>query len=265
VSQIYNNKESLYIAQKQALAVVRLCSPLFSTTCIQSFLFIKISPNKKMVALSTHASWLRSLYTDQSWLESNVVQQAFKKVSRLSYFAQLWSRDQGLFRQLDLQQGLNLWQRSGDDILCWSFGVFDRVNNIDDLITILDDLKIFANHFEKQAAVFIDNVQSCSCELNKNYDDHLLQSKDAFAEFIQQTPIKHFPIIYNDKKFNLTYKQALCLQGLCEGKGSKALAKEMGVSPRTVEKHLENIKDHLNIRQKNEVLSIYKASRDSWL
>lgn len=57
------------------------------------------------------------------------------------------------------------------------------------------------------------------------------------------------------QKFALSKRELECLNHFCQGKTYKQTAREMSISPRTVETHLENILDKTHCNSKIEVVS----------
>lgn len=55
----------------------------------------------------------------------------------------------------------------------------------------------------------------------------------------------------------LTRKEAVMLEKLCQGLTNQELASEMGVSPNTVKFHLKNIYSKLNVRNRAEAVALY--------
>lgn len=56
---------------------------------------------------------------------------------------------------------------------------------------------------------------------------------------------------------NITKREFECLEFLSQGNTSKMTAKLLKLSPRTIERHFENIKEKLNIRYKSELINKY--------
>lgn len=84
----------------------------------------------------------------------------------------------------------------------------------------------------------------------KFYDDPKISTK-LFVEHIGLD--KHL----NSKKDILTNRELDCLIMLAKGQTAKETARELDISPRTVETHLENIKIKFNARNKTEMLAIF--------
>lgn len=262
------NQESLYIAQRKTMQMLQYCAPLFEVTPACSLLFMRFLPNQKVVLLSTHQPCLQAIYKSPAFFSSRMITAAMSKASSVCYHAQLWQDSdwawQKVMHQAGIQDGVNLWKRDEAGMSCWSFGLAVDACHQDLMAKTIEDFKLFANHFSKCAAAMIELMHSHAAIVEQQY--HWSVAKDDPVQtFINMTPLKYFPVIVEGKKLNITYKQALCLQGLCEGKKTKALAKEMGVSYRTVEKHIENLKVLLNANKRKDMLMIYKQSRGFWL
>jgi DNA-binding CsgD family transcriptional regulator len=64
-----------------------------------------------------------------------------------------------------------------------------------------------------------------------------------------------FTIIYNGRPVEITTREAECLYHLASGKSAKQTAASLNISKRTVEFHLNNIKDKAGCRTKLELLT----------
>lgn len=261
-------QESLYAAKQRAMHLVEICSPLFNVSTADSFLFIKFCAPNRMIALSTHASWLDNVCNNQHWLIKPDIIKTYEKTSYLNFFAQLWSSTRSsvvpISSTLRQKSGLHLWRRNHQGLSLWSFASFASID-IENWVNDIDEFKLFANHFENQCDALIKEMIPYAFQLNAAPSEIFTAEQNCFKHFVDSTPIKYFPIMLHGEKRLITLKQALCLQGLCEGKSSKELAKMLQLSPRTIEKHVENLKFILDVQHKNEMMMIYKASRDYWL
>ena len=92
-----------------------------------------------------------------------------------------------------------------------------------------------------------------------------INSYTRLAEFIKATPIKKCPLITPAGEIFLTTKELECLNLLAGGKNAKLIAQQVKVSNRTIEKHLENIKQKSGNKNKIEVIKYYKDSLTHWL
>ena len=263
------NQVALTLAQNQSMTILDMCAPLFKVTPIDAFMFAKWIPHKKFIALSTDPNWLESIYMKNSAVLSKVFSDVSSKVSTLSYYAQPWSLQEKkckiMMDCLGFNGGVHLWKRRSDSLYLFSFAGLIKNDYSKLIIQSIDDFKLFSNHFEKRASGLIEFMENGTDCLLQQSENILPQISDPFQMFIHMTPIKYFPIMKDGQKHTITYKQALCLQGMCEGKGSKEIAKEMRLSPRTIEKHIENAKLSLSVHHTEEMISIYKKSRETWV
>jgi DNA-binding CsgD family transcriptional regulator len=250
------------------MQMLQYCAPLFAATPACSLLFMRLLPDQKVVLLSTHQPCLQAIYKNPAFFSSRMITAVLSKTSAVSYHAQLWQDPDWtwvkVMHQAGIQDSVNLWKRDEAGINCWSFGLAADVCHQDLTTKTIEDFKLFANHFSKRAATMIELMQSRAYIVDKKHHWSVAKN-DPMQAFIDMTPLKYFPVIVDGKKLNITYKQALCLQGLCEGKKTKTLAKEMRVSYRTIEKHIENLKVLLNANKRNDMLTVYKQSRGYWL
>jgi DNA-binding CsgD family transcriptional regulator len=267
--QHYMQPCSLTIAQQQSCDIVRICTPLFNIVPMSAFLFLKVMPGDKIIALSTHCKWIENIYRDTTYALSKTLSKINSKVSDLSYYAQPWSHQERSWKKImvrtGLEGGINLWKRTGNCIYLFGFSGFIGDDYSKLIIQFIDTFKIFSNHFENRASTFIDMAEEYPFTFSQLPEKKLAKPSDPFKKFIELTPIKYFPIVKDGENFTITYKQALCVQKMIEGKGSKEIAKEMRLSSRTIEKHIEKIKLSLRIRHTHEIISIYQKSRDCWM
>lgn len=61
--------------------------------------------------------------------------------------------------------------------------------------------------------------------------------------------------LINGTKVNFSNRELECMRELCKGKTMKAIASHFGISPRTVESHLRNIKCKLQCNYKSEIIA----------
>lgn len=69
-------------------------------------------------------------------------------------------------------------------------------------------------------------------------------------------PRKHYLIDENDASAYFTYREAQCMAQIMRGKTIKAAAQAIGLSPRTVEYYLKNMKAKFKCRTKSELMQL---------
>ncbi len=84
-----------------------------------------------------------------------------------------------------------------------------------------------------------------------NFIDHLQKHQEALTSHV----VSSYEIINQDMKFDLTSRELECLFYTLRGMTAKSVARKLNISPKTVEFHLENLKDKFNCRTKSELIA----------
>jgi DNA-binding CsgD family transcriptional regulator len=125
------------------------------------------------------------------------------------------------------------------------------VNNIN----ILDE---FITYFKNKAHSFLD---PCDKKIYIPYPiDDLLKEQlpeEKIKMFLNQTEIKKFYIMINDKEVGFTKRELECIHYLSTGKTIKEASRIIGLSPRTLESYMDNAKLKANIHSKNKLIESY--------
>lgn len=105
-------------------------------------------------------------------------------------------------------------------------------------------------------------------------DNMFLEYKDKFSDVLGDLskaplsmPLRPRNFKTSDELFNdfsnITTREFECLQYLAQGMCSKIIARRLNISPRTVDRHLENIREKLNVRCKIEIINKYRDYQTS--
>lgn len=71
-------------------------------------------------------------------------------------------------------------------------------------------------------------------------------SNQQVIQFMQKTAVKRFYIPLAHKSFYLTQREVECLKLLCLGFTTKKVAEQLNISPKTMDIHINNIKEKCN-------------------
>ncbi|KIE05186.1 hypothetical protein NF27_EM00120 [Candidatus Jidaibacter acanthamoeba] len=190
-------------------------------------------------------------------------------IGKLNHF--LWStklldgNDSMLIDKFNVGNGISFFQKKHDIIECWSF-VMDCTHEQGDLF-LLDNisfLKQFILYFNHHSRSLVENLISSKISLPKLPKELVLsiikQNND------QQITTKNIQIqnysinITENNCINLTKREVECLQNLALGKSVKEIANILGISDRTVEVHLNNIKLKSGYNHRSQLVSMYLKS-----
>lgn len=260
---------SVFKSQQQCRQVLKYSLPILNITAVQTVVFMRFESPDRMLALSTHPSWIDRLYKNKAWMQSTSIQKLLTHMSQVGFLCQVKLESHSPWSALlEAQQVKHcvLLAKKIDGYYClWLYGMFnDLLSSKAALIEHIDSLKLFSNNFYRVSAATIRAIDAYPCWVNtkwlpKNNEDGCLE------KLIDKTPLKSFSILYQQQLKTLTYNQALCLFHLSAGMTAKEIAKEVGLSPRTIEKHFDNLKLTFKVSQRKDLANIFKQSRECWL
>ncbi len=241
----------------------RVCRPLFSSTPVRAFTYYQQHFSGHYLVLSSGARWLEQSYSEHSWLQQAWLQKDLCQASIRGYHCRIWEAND---QCAPITYLLNLYRSTHDDIKhMWSFASY-----LDDIDLSLyfakqsETFKLFASRFMHLCHQYLYPDEICYA-YHKQHNHTSTVKHSLLANLIQQTPLKYFPIMHQGREIWITHMEAICLQGMSDGKTAKMIGRDVGLSYRTIEKHVENLKKKLMVRSRDEMIYLFKHSRDSWL
>ncbi len=215
---------------------------------ISHFSYLKSEANGKRTYLFNDASFLRPYLDGKYYLTGNTE----CKPTCYKSLSVLWSTlpNQHIFdnlaRSRDIDHGIFIFQPNKE--YCESFSFATEKNNpaiINLYINHADILEKFINYFKEAAAPLINPAEQHKIVLPFNQlklDFFELSDMDLISEQLSsQLATKRFP---------LTKRQVECSIHLVNGKTAKEIAELTGLSFRTVEYYINNIKSKLNCKNR---------------
>lgn len=98
--------------------------------------------------------------------------------------------------------------------------------------------------------------------LSLEEEESLADGAESDSRQAASLPRRHYPINlegYDDSAY-FTYREAQCMAQIMRGKTIKASAQAIGLSPRTVEYYLKNMKAKFKCRTKSELMQLISLS-----
>ncbi len=168
---------------------------------------------------------------------------------------------------LDLDVGVMLIQKENNAVEFFGFAGNKSTSSLQNIhLNHSHLLKSFANHFKTEMSSTIANMNEEGIFLPQ------LKGKDFFANQSISTEIDHVSRLgfYKDiglkcdfEMFDkLTSRELDCLRLLLEEKSAKETGVALGISRRTVESYLDNIKAKFSCWGKYDILKIARTFRD---
>lgn len=220
-----------------------ICAPFFSQTGITYYNLVKIFNDGSRVTLCTNSKW-ESYFHKQNKNLINLETTLDGAHGKVVWDCLSRMRDNKLIKDarelFDIDHGCTIIDNY-DDCVEYHYFASTRDNEDINLFYINNDADIrrFIMYFKRVAAPLIEKSK-----LYHFNNDTFWKNQN--REGIFQNKMKRIYLEGDYKEHYLTEKQAKVFKGCIEGKTAKQIAKEQGVSSRTVEKHVANIKIKFN-------------------
>ncbi len=249
-----------------------ICDPLFKFG-IKNFGYLKIFKNGQYLNLTNNNDLLRK-YMETIKDQGNIWEELISKnirVNQKSYFSiggdiNSFDPKNDPIAYLIYDHGIwntfNICKLSDSDFIeFYSFSL--DINNSFPLNYYLENRNLldhFSDYFNEKAKDIINCKNKKKLAIfeqqfnfsNKSEGDILAQN---IEQFLLDTKIDRSFIKVNNKEIRLSKRESECLKYLAAHKSIKEIGKVLGISPRTVEYYLLNIKDKTGITKKSELLA----------
>lgn len=244
--------------------VKAICDPFFKSHGIKHFTYFRCHDDGTAYTLISH----RALYTHHIKSEYIVAPKIDKSTlkSKFHYFAMPELEDdfsQAVFDYntlFSIKNPIYLFERYEGyfDLFIYSHtsNKSDSINFFLNNLNILDNFKFY---FKDKAKKLIEKSKENKIVLPKHMKTNFggLKSTEKPEEKSDRENLaKRYSIGNGYEKKYLSARELNTLQYLGKGFTAKQTAKETGLSPRTVESYLANIKHKLGVSKKNEAIKI---------
>ncbi len=266
--------------------VRELCQPLFLKTKLSYFNFSRKYHDGSNVSLSTHPEWTKYYYTSELYnpvdegtdielLKKRELDAGFRRFFRFEFddcpAGRVCRDDYGLTTSLTLV----MLSDSYYDCYFFGAGAGENVEYLMSLHTQYPEIfSRFVFYFHEQCKDIIDDLvkernrilipdKKVKLEslVNAGVSQFEIDKKD-IDELINLISPSKFRMVIHDHEVFLTLREAQCTSLWLRGNAVKKIAAELGLSARTVETHLEKVKQKLNCNSKSEVVNMLVGRYD---
>lgn len=247
--------------------VEQICATLFKNTPIKHFGYCRVFKEGSYYALSNFPSWIEHFYYAQyagPGYDGKDYQDGFQFGQNLLNI--------GLTREciIDMKTGFNLYNvisyvennLNYYDMYMLATPRLDK-NCLSFYLSNTDILKKFFAYFKEAASDLIVEASASKIILPSKFQTsfHIDDSGTTVDNYykMKRQILKYysFDIVRFYKEHGgkkLSYQELSCLSFIIRGMTSKMIGKKMGISPRTVECYLENLKNKFKVFSKLELI-----------
>lgn len=241
-----------------------ICAPLFNSTPISYFGYIKTCLDGSMLHFCSNSSWLEH-YLDKKYFQisnfKNLPQNYAENYILCDYLqapaANIAKEASDAFA---IRHVITLLEKNDHGCEFFQFGTSTADNSITSFyLNNLDLLKLFIFFFKDKANNLIKNA------ITENIVIPAITKPPATAINKHINKVKK-DLLNNINRFHfktddnyLTPQEVNCIYWLAHGKSAEEIAAILKLSKRTIETHLENVKRKLNCYKQCQI--IYKATQ----
>lgn len=265
------------IAFNSAESIRDICKPLFDIFGLNYFDFFRAYNDGSRVYLCSSVDWLEYEFQQTYWHTNNFAIAIPDNINHLTwsdithYMPQseqvlFQDKHKDAYNHFDFCNGVALIDRGMDYVDFYNFGA-GRDNQLiyEIYLREIDILKRFILYFREAANPIILQVIANRARQTENGQNAVIVEQNNTELdikknlFLSKTPLKR--LYFADLQTYLTVQEANCLKLLSSGLSVKQIARQLGISPRSAETYIGNIKIKLNCSRQSELTAIARDFR----
>ena len=259
-----------YVPQIQALA-----QPLFASTEITGFNFSRYYEDGYAVELSSVHPELVRRYLEEHLYPTRAELQAYAKMSNYAFIdsqfydhlsvtdPDKWHKVIALAKEFRFSERFYILEEHPGYYEIYGFNCdIGNTKTIQYFTERLRLLQSFIKYFKAEAAEIIQDCHENRFKLDSDYFDphskpEVLQTQE---EILAQIPSRDIPQTLGAVK--MTPAEGKCLKLLVNGYTMKEAARELGISHRTVERHIQNLMRKCGANSSKQLIKQYCTQND---
>lgn len=248
--------------------IAQICAPLFRNTDIYYFGYFKVFKDQSYCALSSDSSWAEHFYYTQytgPGYNGKPYQEGFHFGEGLKNIGMTDAALRNMTEGFNLHNVIAFVDKNIDHYNMFMLGTPKLEHSyIDFYLNNIEILKKFFSYFTDKSADIILKASSSRIMIQKKFQESFkittLENNSPYhfkkrRNLLNQFALKNDNLVINNiHATRVTPQELKCLNFSIRGMPAKTVAAEMGISPRTVETHLENLKIKFNVFSKAELI-----------
>lgn len=228
------------------------CKLLFDSVDFSYFSHMRYYLDSKVIGMVSDAALIDIVIDNKFYLR----RQDLEEFAQFNILRKHTSkRNKVLCETLNIDHMLLYYSRHSDHYEMNAFGTIKSVNEmVEFYLNNIALIKLFVQYFKDKS---------------KNMVDKLSDNPYIFEEFNQGFVFEHARIPCTDElvtkieaerlieNYKLSPREMQCMKLLSQGKSTKEIARDLELSPNTVQFYINNLKDKVNCRKVAEVIKLY--------
>jgi DNA-binding CsgD family transcriptional regulator len=246
------DKDHITLTSTQALK--DLCNPL-TMLQIDFFAYLRYYQDGTCLALLTDTKWFNSFLSQEQAKSVNVFNlksgYCFWKEIHLQSIVAEAENYFGIYNPFNM----NYQKENYLEVYTFASQCKDY-KGTQTILTNLDLLEKFNIYFKSTAVDLIEKLLKNRITIPEVMRDYAGHNAGAALSLTKRKKFLQ-SLGYQNQISNLTVREYQCLRQLSHGMAAKYIANKLNISVRTVETHIENLKDKLNCQNKSQLAELY--------
>lgn len=230
-----------------------ICQPLVDFFQIKTCSYLKIYPDMSRIHLDYNREWTNYFYRNLNKFIHN------DKLTESHHwepgFSTLYALDDPCCAhaaQFDIGDGLVIANQLPDSTeLMFIESSYSRPGDcVRNMLSHVDLLQKFIHYFRDKAKPLIQQAEKKPIMIP---DLHLTEQPKKSFTLTQDKKLQFVNLL---KDYSITKRECECLELLAQGLTSKEIARELNIHPKTVDNHIENVKNKFNARNRIDLLRL---------
>lgn len=259
-----------FIQATSGEAIKQLCQPLKNKFNLSFFLFVRDYKNGQRIWLTTHGEWTEYFYTEGLY-KLSAFENPFIPYTPGYY---LWSTLPGqnvfdMARGFDIDHGITFVSDHAKHYDFFHLGATrDNPQVLNFYLNHRDALERFIAYFKDAAADLIKQIEMNRMTVpfpkrSPQQNIAMPNPEINIDEFLTEIERDRYYLKHDNEDVYLTRRESECLKWCLNGKSSDEIAIIMAISKRTVETHIDNVKEKLRCNKQFQLG--YKLAKSGWL
>jgi DNA-binding CsgD family transcriptional regulator len=235
-----------------------ICNKMLNPLGISYFNYLRFYNDGSAYLLTTHGNLIQYVFENDIPVAAPISEKLIKK--NFHYFILPIDKYSDLIHYaktyLNIGNFIDLVERHEDYIELFCYGSnADHPEIVNYYLNNMNFLENFKLYFKEEAACLLKEAENKKIQLSElMYPPYMGLKKQSMSHF--ENPMRQ-KFYFQNKNITLTSRQYDCLEQLAFGCTSKEAAKNLGLSYRTVENYLANLKSLFNCHRKSQLINIF--------
>ncbi len=255
--------------------ILAICQPMRQHFGLRSLVYKRIFKDGREVTLSTHPEWVSYYFEHELYHHSALEKEIEHYVEGHIIWGHIPTHSKilkAVAERYQIENGITLVRPSGDGTYCDFYFLGAEPENrvfAQQCTNNMDLVDQFVDHFQFHAAEIILKLEKQPIHVIDKYENNVIdvtdipcyQNQSRRHQFLAELNRNGAIVPVGNERVMLTKRETEVARHMLSGMTMKQIAEACFISPRTVETHIDHLKQKLKVRKKSELLQTLKVAK----